>query len=607
LPKTKKSLSFESRKVVRDERPTSPRMFYEMAKRYDEWEGDDYEGSSARGAMKGWHKHGVCSNLKWPYEQVSKDRRLTPERIQDATVRPLGAYFRVNHKDLVSMHAALAEVGILYATATVHAGWNAPDKDGVIQPKKEILGGHAFAIVAYDSRGFWIQNSWGPDWGKDGFGLVSYDDWLANGIDVWVARLGVPLILHTAEGTATNSSSSARSSQGYSFHDLRPHIISIGNDGALRTSGTYGTSGFDVREILGTEFPRVTKNWKKKRLVLYAHGGLVGETTAIQRVADYRTAMLEREVYPLAFVWKTDYWTTLVNILQDALKQRRPEGLLDATKDFMLDRLDDGLEPLGRRLTGKAQWDEMKENAFLATTTAHGGARIVAEHLAQLVKNDPTVELHVVGHSAGSIFHGPVVQALTGGKNIPDGPMKGKRGLGLKIKTCTLWAPACTMSLFKEAYLPAIQDGGIGNFSLFTLADQAERDDNCGNIYHKSLLYLVSNAFEAKPRIPLFRDGEPILGMEKFVKKFLLDDPDFKAIFKRKTVQWVRSPNATENDPANYATARHHGDFDDDKPVLAATLARILQESAKPVEFAIHRSAASLKCRRVQLGSLTIA
>lgn len=36
----------------------SARMFYELAKLYDEWPGQDYEGSSCRGALKGWHKHG---------------------------------------------------------------------------------------------------------------------------------------------------------------------------------------------------------------------------------------------------------------------------------------------------------------------------------------------------------------------------------------------------------------------------------------------------------------------------------------------------------------------------------------------------------------------
>src|SRR5947209_4767138 len=47
------------RKTVPDPKQVSARMLYEMAKRYDEWPGEDYAGSSARGAMKGWYKHGV--------------------------------------------------------------------------------------------------------------------------------------------------------------------------------------------------------------------------------------------------------------------------------------------------------------------------------------------------------------------------------------------------------------------------------------------------------------------------------------------------------------------------------------------------------------------
>src|SRR5690349_6279239 len=37
----------------------SPYMLYAMARRYDEWPGENYEGSSARGCIKGWNAHGV--------------------------------------------------------------------------------------------------------------------------------------------------------------------------------------------------------------------------------------------------------------------------------------------------------------------------------------------------------------------------------------------------------------------------------------------------------------------------------------------------------------------------------------------------------------------
>ena len=153
------------RRVKPDKVSVSPRMFYEMAKRYDEWPGEQYDGSSARGAMKGWYKHGVCGADAWPYNAKKADPHINARRAADAVKRPLGAYYRVNHKDLVAMHAALAEVGILYATATVHSGWEEVGRNGVIPLRDSIQGGHAFAIVAYDHRGFWIQNSWGTRWG----------------------------------------------------------------------------------------------------------------------------------------------------------------------------------------------------------------------------------------------------------------------------------------------------------------------------------------------------------------------------------------------------------------------------------------------------------
>ena len=94
------------RKIVPDINPVSARMLYSMAKRYDEWPGEAYSGSSARGAMKGWYKHGICGEECWPYKSKKKDERLNEARTSDALKRPLGAYYRVNHKDIVAMHSA---------------------------------------------------------------------------------------------------------------------------------------------------------------------------------------------------------------------------------------------------------------------------------------------------------------------------------------------------------------------------------------------------------------------------------------------------------------------------------------------------------------------
>lgn len=580
-----------TRKVVSDCTPVSPRMLYELAKRYDEWPGENYGGSSARGAMKGWHKHGVCSEECWPSiaSKTTKSQLisgLNDTRTADALRRPLGAYYRVNHKDLVAMHTAIAEVGVLFATSNVHQGWGEPDQSGLIPFTPEMLGAHAFAIVGYDKQGFWIQNSWGEEWGYEGFACISYDDWLQNATDVWVARLGAPIELKKSTATAVAHSASAGQSAGYSYPDLRPHIISLGNNGEFKAGGNYGSSADEITSLFRSELPKAIETVGYKHILLYAHGGLVGETSAVQRLADYRSSMLSAGIYPFTFIWHTDYWTTIKNILNDAFQRRRPEGVLDATKDFMLDRLDDALEPLARVLSGKAAWDEMKENALAATQNQKGGARAVVGHLKRLLDKLPSQQapkIHLVGHSAGSIFHAPLVTALN--------------EAGIDIESCTLWAPACTVALFKQHYVPAIKKKRIKRFSLFTLSDKAEQDDHCGNIYHKSLLYLVSHAFEDEPRIPLFRSGEPILGMEKYVRK----DAELMSLLKSDSADWVISPNGKSLGSADASTSLQHGGFDDDDATVRATLRRILNDGvAKSGVIKFQRSASSLRESRVK-------
>jgi len=549
------------RQVTPDPVQVSPRMFYSMARRYDEWPGEDYSGSSARGAMKGWHKHGVCAEAVWPYKGGRGGAQgMTHKRVEDALQRPLGAYLRVNHKDLVAMHAALAEVGVLFATSMVHEGWDNVGADGLIPPSEAEDGGHAFAIVAYDEEGFWIQNSWGPDWGRQGFGRIAYDDWLRHATDVWVARLGAPVRLAQTGTAGAGQRAAPAGATKLSHAELRPHVISVGNGGRLKPGGEYGLSEDELSQLIGSELRQTLAGWARPRLLLYAHGGLVDEASALQRLAEVRPALLEAQVYPLAFIWHTDYWTTVSNILQDAVRRRRPEGAFDASKDFLLDRLDDLLEPVARGLTGKAAWDEMKENA-LAASSPGGAAQLVAQQLLALAKALPGLEIHLVGHSAGSIFLAPMVELLSGGR------------AGRPIETCSLWAPACTMELFKSAYLPALKSQRLRSLALYALDDKTEQADNCARIYNKSLLYLVSNAFEAQQRIPGFRSGTPLLGMQRFIEA----DADLKALFKSKAHQLIYAPDPG---PAPRSDATHHGDFDDDEATVQSTFARILAGGA---------------------------
>lgn len=167
-------------------------MLYNIAKYHDEFPGEDYEGSSIRGALKAFYFNGACADAlardvpghKW---------HMTREILESARKVQLGAYYRVRPR-LPDVHAALNETGLVLASAELHSGWATGGKTiSYLNARPEKLGRHAFILVGYCDQGFLVQNSWGSAWGDDGIALWSYEDWSANIVDMWVLRLAVPV------------------------------------------------------------------------------------------------------------------------------------------------------------------------------------------------------------------------------------------------------------------------------------------------------------------------------------------------------------------------------------------------------------------------------
>lgn len=168
----------------------SERWAYEKARVHDEWPGTDYEGSSIRGAVKGWLKEGICDERHWPY-RPGKPGAPKAKAAENALTHPLAKYERCLGLD--NIRHAIHHRGVVLAGATIHQGWQEAVGEEVIPfaPGKKALGGHAFALVGYDDRAghFWVKNSWGTDWGKDGFAGLTYQDALLNVMDAWTVAI----------------------------------------------------------------------------------------------------------------------------------------------------------------------------------------------------------------------------------------------------------------------------------------------------------------------------------------------------------------------------------------------------------------------------------
>jgi hypothetical protein len=501
----------------------SPHMLYDLARFYDEWPGQDYEGSSCRGAMKGWHKHGVCEPAYWersihptPAERDGRAPGYRPPEgwPADAARRPLGIYYRIDRRSVTDLQAAICHVGAVYVSACVHAGW-ALETNGRVRslsharlpriafaPDTQVDGGHAFALVGYNEDGFVVQNSWGTGWGAQGFAVLRYADWVAHGMDAWVCTLGVPQSPASAagQGSVTRRAPGISMLAGDSRPRARPvaaaaqpwpteqaylHSLVCGNDGLLEVPRPDMAGAAQYVQDVALERPLA---WfganadRVPRVAVFAHGGLNSEAEAIARARVLGPYFTGNGIYPIFAVWKTGLWETAGFALEDQFG-RAPEeaglatGVLGEARDRLIEATAHG--PL------RWTWRQMKANALLAS--APGGAtELLADALAQLVARLPGVEIHLVGHSAGAFVLGHLMSE-------PAAP---------PASSLTLYAPACPLRFALDHLAPRAP---LARTWLHLLTDQAERDDSVGAslLYGKSLLYLVARGFEDTRKTPL--------------------------------------------------------------------------------------------------------
>lgn len=588
----------------------SPRMLYHLARFYDEWPGEDYDGSSCRGALKGWHRHGVCEDRLWPYRNKAGDVVFVePSDGWDtnATQCPIGVYYRIDKSSVVDMQAAICEVGAIYCSGNVHNGWFAqplPQRGGIAYievPKGgENTGGHCFALVGYNRYGFIVQNSWGPKWGTKGFAILPYEDWIARGTDAWAVVLGAPIEHAESPHYHETQTLSARASAGggaialagppmaavsaavtpWDRDNAYRHAVVMGNNGALinRSIARQALSAF---EHVVVEAPAEWCGTGPGKLLLYAHGGLNAEEESVKRIQVMAPYFQANGIYPIFLTWRTGVLESLQGIFQDIQQGVEPTGAFRdvwrVVKDTVGEARDRAVEVACQTAGVKAIWSQMKQNARAAEATRQpiaGADGKVAQHdptlvlladaLDRLKVRLPHLEIHLVGHSAGSILFGHLFDAL--------------RDRSVTVDSCTLYAPACTVQFALDHYEPAMTGGVLRKQDLHVelLSDEREMADTVGP-YGRSLLYLVSRALEDQHKTP-------ILGManawDASKRSEWSDDPAIQRALKAWQTFWgsVRAPREVTEAQISNGVSRipsAHGSFDNDVDVVTRTLERI--------------------------------
>ncbi len=527
----------------------SPRMLYEMARKYDEWPGEDYQGSSCRGVVKGFANMGVCRERYWPWRE-GKPGRLDVRAAKDARNNTIGNYYRLRPR-ISDFHAALNEAGAILCSARIHDGWSAKAIRGETIPLRgETAGAHAFAIVGYTRKGFWIQNSWGRKWGRGGLALWRYEDWFDNLIDAWVLNLALPTPqLWATRKRAQTAHVEGRVSGRPVRASIAGHFVHI-DDGKFHDAGRYWSNLQDV-QATARNLAQQTSGSKSKydHLLIYAHGGLNSPADSAQRIAHMRDVFKANRIYP----YHVMYDTGLLEELKDVVLRR--DKTLDQRAGGLSDWWDQVLERILRK-PGRALWREMKFGARNGFVDGNAGTQTLKTFVDALSQGAGLrLGLHLVGHSTGGILLAHLLEALE--ELAPQ----------LRIDSCHLMAPAATLDLYRQHYQPRLADPaspfGIDRMTVYNLSDRLERDDNVVGIYRKSLLYLVSHSFEEHTPAPLLGMQRDCAGLE--------DQTD--------RLEFVYSHGNAQIEPRTLSTS--HGGFDNDPATLNDILRNILGHEPK--------------------------
>ncbi|NKM60728.1 hypothetical protein GFL58_06790 [Rhizobium leguminosarum bv. viciae] len=521
----------------------SAAMLYNMAKRNDEWADSPHDGSSLRGALRGFYRNGVCED---DHPDPKKEWVLTYERANKAKETRLGAYYRLQ-PDVSDYHAALNEVGAIYASAQIHQGWLKPEA-GKIAKNGAPIGGHAFVIVGYNAEGFWILNSWGDEWGDDGIAHWAYDDWAGTIMDAWVLQLGVraPASFGILPGASPSSRSGLFGFGEPIRSDILGHFVNI-DDGQLVETGKYASpKKSEMFETVKRLTMKESNNGKGyPHLVIYAHGGLNSTVAEATRIASWKRADIfgRNMIYNFHLMWASGFLDEALGPMSKANAGLAGSGYSDWIFETGIGKY-----------FGNRAWRNMKgdaEAAFSGRLDYDGGFRGLENLLRGIDEAPIRPKLHLVGHSAGSIVLGRLLSSFErfGLKNVD-------------IESIHLMAPACTIEFFEEHYGPLLNGSSkvklVQDVNIYMMTDELEQEDTVESglpltpKYSHSLLYLVSRAYEERPKTPL-------AGMEIYSGAL----KEFSKLHLNKSVSGATRSTA-------------HGGFDNDAATLTTIMSKIV-------------------------------
>jgi hypothetical protein len=175
----------------------SARYLYEKAKSIDRF-GPNIEGTDIVAALYIAEAYGAPPEDRWPYVAGSTDlpKGMTWEKMDAIAAKFRARTFRLSRleeipQQLKQGRPVLAKVDLTDAWTTDKAA-----KTGLISVtgKEKFLGNYVVVIVAFDPADSSIKfaNSWGVNWGDNGFGKMSAESARISVKEMWAIEVPLP-------------------------------------------------------------------------------------------------------------------------------------------------------------------------------------------------------------------------------------------------------------------------------------------------------------------------------------------------------------------------------------------------------------------------------
>lgn len=165
------------------------RLFvYYNARLLENMVGED-AGAYVRDAVKAVQKFGICSESIWPYH--IQDYAITPsiQSYDDARHRNIQNYYRISVIE-DTLDALNKELPVVFSMKVYESFEELYNNNSVKLPQKgeSPIGAHAMCFVGYDlnKKVLLARNSFGSDWGIDGYCYLPFDYVRQEVMDMWV-------------------------------------------------------------------------------------------------------------------------------------------------------------------------------------------------------------------------------------------------------------------------------------------------------------------------------------------------------------------------------------------------------------------------------------